>query len=120
MQTAIENIVHDFDEQISEFICRKVNHEDCCHDIKQNVYVKVINNIDKIERAENPRSYLFKMANNAVIDHYRVKSSMGNDEISEDLGLPDDHQAIDRSLQLESRCLPLQPHQNCRVLAKVS
>ena len=79
MEATIETIYQCFDSQLANLICRKVNHQDCCHDILQEVYIKVIVNIDTIEKADNLRSYLLKVADNAVVDYYRKKVNNQNE-----------------------------------------
>lgn len=67
MQATIDTIYQTFNSQLADLICRKVNYQDCCNDILQDVYIKVILNIDKIEKADNIKSYLLKVADNAVV-----------------------------------------------------
>lgn len=85
----IETIYQSFDSQLYDLICRKVNHHDCCDDILQDVYIKVIVNIEKIEKAVNLKSYLLKVADNAITDHYRRKINKNNDAFSEDVEIPE-------------------------------
>jgi len=72
MNEATNAIWNHFDEELRQFICKKVNHQDDCHDILQNVYIKVLNNIDRIQQANNIGSYVFRIANNEVMNHYRA------------------------------------------------
>jgi len=71
MQSNIGKIWFNFGRQISEFICRKTGHLDHCHDILQEVYIKISQNIDKVEKADNIGAYVTRLAGNAVNDHYR-------------------------------------------------
>jgi RNA polymerase sigma-70 factor (ECF subfamily) len=102
---AIETIYQDFNNQLAVLICRKVNHEDCCHDILQDVYIKVMENIDKVEKADNIKSYLLKIADNAVVDHYRKEANKKNDAFSENFVLPLESPSNDLSLKLADCCL---------------
>jgi RNA polymerase sigma-70 factor, ECF subfamily len=101
----IEKIYRDFDNQLSNLICQKVNHQDCCHDILQDVYIKVIQNVDKIEKAGNPKSYLLKIADNAVADYYRKKANKKYDAFADDFILPEDTPLNEFSLKLANYCL---------------
>lgn len=65
-----------FDKELKRFICQKVNHADHCGDILQEVYLKVLANGAKLERAQNIRSYLMQMARNAVADYYRLAAKV--------------------------------------------
>jgi RNA polymerase sigma-70 factor (ECF subfamily) len=72
MTHPVEKIWFQFGRQLSEYICVKTGHLDHCHDILQDVYVKIMQNIDKVEKADNINAYLLRLAGNAVNDHYRV------------------------------------------------
>ena len=63
-------------EKLKTFICRKVNGEDVCHDILHDVFLKLINNEDRISVIEQPASYIIKMAQNTIIDYYRSKKKI--------------------------------------------
>jgi RNA polymerase sigma-70 factor (ECF subfamily) len=105
MKATIDTIYKIFDSQLADLICRKVNHQECCNDILQEVYIKIILNIDKIEKAGNIKSYLLKIADNAVVDHYRKESNKKNDTFSEDFVLPEETRVKDQTLKLADCCL---------------
>jgi RNA polymerase sigma-70 factor (ECF subfamily) len=105
MENAILSIRNNFDSHLSALVCKKVNHQDHCHDILQEVYIKVIQNIDKINKAENIKSYLLKIADNAVTDHYRKQGNKNNNEIPADLLTINEPEVNDNSLQLADCCL---------------
>lgn len=105
MKKTINSIHENFGNHLSAFICKKVNHQDYCHDILQDVYLKVIQNIDKIEKAENIKSYLLKIADNAVTDHYRKKAIKQHNDFSADFVLPEETSSNDPSLRLADCCL---------------
>lgn len=67
----VERLWYQFGQQLSEYICRKTGHQDHCHDILQEVYIRIIQNIDKVEQADNIGAYLFRLASNAVNDYHR-------------------------------------------------
>lgn len=96
-------IWNNFDKELHQFICNKVNHNDECHDILQNVYLKVLNNISRIQKVNNIPSYLFRIASNEVIDHYRNSSKYEQVELLE--VEPEQEEIKDRALQLADCCL---------------
>ena len=57
--------------RIKQFICYKVDHDDCCNDILHDLFLKITDNSEKIALVEKPASYIIKMAQNAVIDFYK-------------------------------------------------
>ncbi|HMI63914.1 MAG TPA: sigma-70 family RNA polymerase sigma factor [Puia sp.] len=72
MNDPIEKIWSRFGQQLSELICHKTGHQDHCHDILQEVYIKLVKNVDKIEKANNVLPYVVKIANNTIVDYYRA------------------------------------------------
>ncbi|MES1214494.1 MAG: sigma-70 family RNA polymerase sigma factor [Bacteroidota bacterium] len=102
---AVVDIWKTFDKALYDLICKRVNHHDHCHDILQEVYIKVIQNIDKVENASNTKSYLLRVADNAVVDYYRQCSNKPNKELEEDLLLTEETVLADKSLQLADCCL---------------
>jgi RNA polymerase sigma-70 factor, ECF subfamily len=74
MEDKVKEIWKNFDAQLRSFICNKMNNGNECLDVLQDVYIKVIKNIDKIGSIENMPAYLNTIANNAVTDHFRKQS----------------------------------------------
>jgi RNA polymerase sigma-70 factor (ECF subfamily) len=74
MNDRVDQIREQYDKQLSELICRKVNQHDCCHDILQEVYLRIIQHLDKIDKADKILPYIKRLASNAVIDHYRAQN----------------------------------------------
>jgi len=105
MERMLTNLRDEFGTQMFALICKKVKHQDYCHDILQELYIRMMEKRDKIEQAKNVRSYLLRMADNAVADHYRKKENKPYTEIPDDIFMPDNSGAPDRSLQLADCCL---------------
>ncbi|HEY1870092.1 MAG TPA: sigma-70 family RNA polymerase sigma factor [Chitinophagaceae bacterium] len=103
MKNPVEKLWFQFGKQISEFICLRTSHRDHCHDILQNVYLKVIRNIDKIEAASNIKSYLIRTADNTIADFYRDNSRYRI--LNEIPNLEDKREDFEKSLQLADCCL---------------
>ena len=88
MNDPISQIWSRFSQQLSELICQKTGHQDHCHDILQEVYIKMVKNADKIGKVHNVQPYLLKLAKNTVVDYYRSHQSQGIAEApSEDLAV---------------------------------
>ncbi|MBS1601323.1 MAG: sigma-70 family RNA polymerase sigma factor [Bacteroidetes bacterium] len=73
MKPSIEEIWAIHGPKIAEYICQKTNHQDHCHDLLQDVYLKVQKHVAKIEKAQNMLPYILRMAHNVVNDYYRAK-----------------------------------------------
>ncbi len=82
MEDKVKLIWENFDKHLRGLICTKMNNHNECLDVLQDVYLKIIKNIDKISSVENVPSYLNRLASNAVTDYYRQeikKSEIGKD-----------------------------------------
>lgn len=60
-------------DQLKAFVCSKLNHDDSCHDILHDVFLKITEKEERIKWAEKPASYVIKMAQNCIIDYYRTE-----------------------------------------------
>ena len=70
--TVLEQIWSEFGPKLCDHICNRTGQQDECHDILQEVFIKMFRNIDKIQKADNILSYILTIANNSIIDHYRA------------------------------------------------
>jgi len=71
MNDITKRIWNDFNGKLKDFILKKVQIESIADDILQDVFLKVINNSDKVSEAKNIQQYIFAIARNATIDHFR-------------------------------------------------
>lgn len=79
-------------------------HHDDCHDIMQEVYLKILLNINKVEQADNMAAYLVTLTNNTVIDHFRKAKPAAQTEI-DDIAVAGGDEIKDQQLQLADCCL---------------
>ena len=100
MNDRVEQIKGQYDKQLAELICRKVNHHDCCHDILQEVYLKMIQHIDKIEKADNVVPYIKRLASNTVTDYYRARKNTETFMKEEDIVSTSEIESTDRTYAL--------------------
>ena len=75
MKNILETIHQSFEKELADLVCRKVKHQDYCQDIIQEVYLKILLNQSKIEKADNISAYLTRLTTNTVVDYYRRKST---------------------------------------------
>ena len=71
MNQTTENIWNDFHKELKNFILKKVKDENIANDVLQDVFVKIIDNSDKIEKATSIQNYIYAIARNATTDHFR-------------------------------------------------
>jgi RNA polymerase sigma-70 factor (ECF subfamily) len=66
-----ESIYIEFDTRLRKFILGRVSDLAVTEDILQNVYLKIHSNIDSLRDSEKLESWIYQIARNAIIDHYR-------------------------------------------------
>lgn len=71
MKSDIAQIWNDFNLKIKAFIVNKVKDESLADDILQEVFIKIMNNIDKVNQSKNMQQYIFAIARNTIYDHFR-------------------------------------------------
>lgn len=69
-----------FHKELRGFILNKTRNPADADDVLQDVFVKIIRNMDKVNRTKNIRPYLYGIVRNAVHDYFRSKRHQ-NDEI---------------------------------------
>lgn len=71
MNDITKNIWNDFHKELKNFILKKVRDEHIANDILQDVFLKIIDNSGKINNAKSVQQYIYGIARNATIDHFR-------------------------------------------------
>jgi RNA polymerase sigma-70 factor (ECF subfamily) len=64
-----------FHQVLLGFIKSKVNNHHDAEDILQNVFIKVASGINDLNRKEKIQSWIYTIARNAIVDHYRSKGN---------------------------------------------
>lgn len=86
MTTEVTKIWTDFNKELKAFILSKTQNAADADDILQDVFIKIIRNLDKVSQAENLRHYLFGIVRNAINDYFRNRKLAVTDaEIEEKL-----------------------------------
>ena len=74
----------ELNEDIGRYVCNKVDHQDYCHDILHDVYLKMIDNVEKIKSVDNVKAYLVRISSNTIIDHYRSSKTIASVPVPEE------------------------------------
>lgn len=86
MTKEVTTIWADFHKELKSFILNKTRNPADTDDILQEVFVKIIRNIDKVNQADNLRHYLYRIVRNAINDYFRNrKQVVDNAEMEEKL-----------------------------------
>lgn len=70
-------------KELRNFILKRVRDQDLANDILQDVLMKVYNFCLKRSGVRNVRSWLFQIAQNTIIDHYRKQAKFSDKDIPE-------------------------------------
>jgi RNA polymerase sigma-70 factor (ECF subfamily) len=73
MTVTVENIWHEFSAKLRQFIRGRVSDDATADDILQDIFLKIQTRLGQLEDSSRLQSWIFLMARNAVIDHYRTR-----------------------------------------------
>jgi len=76
MASDIKFIWDNFHNELKGFILKKTRNVADTDDILQDVFIRIIHHIDKVNQSTNVRHYLFSMVRNAVNDHFKNKKPL--------------------------------------------
>lgn len=69
----VTEIWESFNLELRNYVKRRVHDENLADDIVQDVFEKVIKNIQRLQEVENIQEYLYKITRNTVIDSFRAR-----------------------------------------------
>ena len=78
MNIEVSDIWKGFKDELRSFIASRVRHQADPDDVLQDVFVKVIQNQEKLSKTENLRQYLYAMVRNATTDVFRNAKIMSD------------------------------------------
>jgi len=73
MNATLEQIWNDFSGRLRQFIQKRVSDPAVTEDILQDVFLKISQRLGQLKQPEKLQAWLFLIARNAVIDHYRTR-----------------------------------------------
>jgi RNA polymerase sigma-70 factor, ECF subfamily len=73
MTVTVENIWQEFSSKVWQFIRSRVSDDATADDILQDVFLKIQKRLDQLDDSSKVQSWIYLIARNAVIDHYRVR-----------------------------------------------
>lgn len=68
--------LYDYRDELYNHIRKKVNNAHDAEDILQDVFVKVCSRFGSVKDTDKLKAYMYKAANNTVIDYYRKKKDV--------------------------------------------
>jgi len=83
----IEDIWEEINTRIRKFIRSRVEDDATCEDLVQEVFMRVHQKMSTLKNSERFESWLYQIARNVIIDHYRVRKNFI--DISENITAPE-------------------------------
>uniref|UniRef100_UPI0032172824 RNA polymerase sigma factor SigZ n=1 Tax=uncultured Draconibacterium sp. TaxID=1573823 RepID=UPI0032172824 len=74
----IETIWNEYYDQLLLFIRKRVSDKDEAEDILQNVFLKILTNINSLKDSTKMKSWLFQITRNVIVDYYRKTKKADN------------------------------------------
>jgi RNA polymerase sigma-70 factor, ECF subfamily len=78
-----EKVWREYHKELETFIRSKVKDREVCNDILQEVYIRLHHYLDDLKAHSKIRSWLFTVARNLVMDHFRKQRSSALSPIKE-------------------------------------
>jgi RNA polymerase sigma-70 factor, ECF subfamily len=82
-ECSVDGVYEAFHTELRRFVLRKVSDPAAADDILQDVYLRIHTHIDSLRDCSRLQSWVYQIARNAIIDHYRSRRPSA--ELSETL-----------------------------------
>lgn len=104
MDDAIEGIWKAYHAGLLGFIRRRIDDPATAEDILQDVFMRVLSRIDTLVDADKIKGWLYRIARNAIIDHYRASGKTV--PLPEDIAAPEAEASEQARQEIEGCVLP--------------
>ena len=81
-----EELFDAYSDVIFRLCLFKTSDQDVAHDLTQDVFTKLYEYLGTHKVPDNPKSFIYQMARNRIIDHYRKHTTDSLETIQEDGG----------------------------------
>ncbi|WPR71422.1 sigma-70 family RNA polymerase sigma factor [Flavobacterium sp. NG2] len=87
-KSAVESWVHQFGDELYSWAFYKTSSKETAEDLVQETFLAAFNKIDSFQGKSQPKTWLFAILNNKVIDYYRqsARTTKNNFHLTEDSG----------------------------------
>ena len=76
MPPSLEQLWIDFSARLSAFIRSRVEDDVAAEDLLQEVFLRIHTRMDTLRETDRLESWVYQIARNAIIDHYRARRSL--------------------------------------------
>jgi RNA polymerase sigma-70 factor (ECF subfamily) len=75
-EEALTQLYNHYFERLYRFIYYRVGHKEVAEDLTEDVFIKIFKGIGNLQQTAAFEGWLFQIARNQVIDHYRSKKNL--------------------------------------------
>jgi len=75
MNSVFDEIYTKYHQDVFQFLFYMVNHKETAEDLVQEVYIRVLNSYHRFEGKSTEKTWLFSIARNVAIDHFRKQKN---------------------------------------------
>jgi RNA polymerase sigma-70 factor, ECF subfamily len=100
-ESALAELIEQTQKELFRFAYYLTGNNQLAHDLCQDTFIKVLENISSLKEPHRFKSWLFRMAKNLYLDH--IKSSKNKGHVAIDSALPDLQSNEDKQRVLEIR-----------------
>lgn len=81
-KTILENWVNEYSDALYSWAFYKTSSKETAEDLVQDTFLAAFNKLDSFKGKSQPKTWLFSILNNKVIDHYRLSAKTTKQTIS--------------------------------------
>ncbi|MFC5463248.1 RNA polymerase sigma factor SigX [Lederbergia graminis] len=115
MNSVFQDIYSKYHQDLFQFLFYMVKNREEAEDLVQEVYIRVMNSYDKFEGKSSEKTWLFSIAKNVAIDHFRKQKSWRDrlydkfdwdrQSIKDTSPLPEDSTILNEEVKMLYKCL---------------
>lgn len=95
----INQLIYQFKDELFAFVVKKVKDTEAAKDLHQEILIRMFSNYHQLQNKQSLKPWLYRIANNAVIDHFRkTKKNFQADFLDAPTDQSDEELQVDDSL----------------------
>ncbi len=117
MHSVFQKLYNEYHQDVFQFLFYLVKNRETAEDLMQEVYMKVLRSYGSFEHKSSEKTWLFSIARNAAIDHFRKEKNWkqrlmenfewSRENIADEQALPDEIAQMNEDMQAVYRSLDL-------------
>ena len=84
IQDLFEGVFQEYSDVIYRLCLYKINSEDVAYDLTQETFLRLWNKMSSGQDISKSKQYLYQIARNLIVDHYKTNKALSLDLLEED------------------------------------